>query len=81
MVHLQSLYLKSLEKRNAKKDGGLKYTAEANYTVHGYAISLQYWAYEAIVQLGVKYAKSFRVKTPRMLCWTSKCNDSEGQPH
>ena len=40
MVHLQSLYLKSLEKRNAKKDGGPKYTAEAKYIVYGYAIIL-----------------------------------------
>ena len=42
MVHLRSLYLKSLEKRNAKKDGGPKYTAEAKYTVYDYAIALQY---------------------------------------
>ena len=40
MVHLRSLYLKSLEKRNAKKDRGLKYTAKAKCTVYGYAIAL-----------------------------------------
>ena len=63
--------MKSLEKRNAKKDGGTKYTVKAKYTVYGYALTLQYWAYEAIVQVGFKYATSLGVKTPRMLCWTS----------
>ena len=49
MVHLRSLYMKAVEKIKAKKDGEAKYTIEAKYTVYGYAIALQYWAYEAIV--------------------------------
>ena len=40
--HLQSLYMKAVEKRNAKKDGEAKYTTEAKYTIYGYAIALQY---------------------------------------
>ena len=49
MVYLQSLYKKVVEKRKAKKVGEAKYTPEAKYTIHGYEIALQYWAYEAIV--------------------------------
>ena len=71
MVHLQSLYMMAVENKKAKKVGEVKYTAKAKYTIYGYAIALQYWAYEAIVQLGSKYATSLGVKTPRMLSWTS----------
>ena len=71
MVHLRSLYMKVVEKRKAKKVGEVKYNPEAKYTVYGYVIALQYWAYEAIVQLGSKYATSLSVKTPKMLIWTS----------
>ena len=71
MVHLRSLYMKAVEKRKAKNAGEAKYTQEAKYTVYGYAIALQYWAYEAIVQLGSKYATSLSVKSPGMLTWTS----------
>ena len=39
--------------------------------VYGYAITLQYWAYKEIVQLGSKYVTLLGVKTPRMLSWTS----------
>ena len=70
MIHLRGLYLKSLEKRNAKKEWRPKYITKAKYTMYGYAIVFQYWAYEAIVQLGLKYATSLGVKTPRMLSWT-----------
>ena len=42
IVHLRGLYLKSLQKRNEKKEEGPKYTAEAKYTVYGYAIAFQY---------------------------------------
>ena len=67
MVHLRSLYMKAIEKRKAKKDGEAKYTIEAKYTVYSDAISLQYWAYEAIVHLGSKYATYHSVKTPTIL--------------
>ena len=70
MVYFRSLYMKAVEKRKTKKDGEAKYTVEAKYMVYGYAITLQYWAYEAIVQLGSKYATYLGVKTPRMLSWT-----------
>ena len=49
VVHLRSLYIKAVEKGKANKDGEAKYTVEAKYTIYGYAIALQYWAYEAIV--------------------------------
>ena len=62
--------MKSVEKRKMKKAGKTKYTLEAKYTVYGYTIALQYWAYEAIVQLGSKYATNLGVKAPRMLSWT-----------
>ena len=71
MVHLQSLYMKAVEKSKAKKAREAKYTPEAKYTVYGYAIALQYWAYEVIVQFGSKYATSLGVKTLGMLTWTS----------
>ena len=71
MVHLRSLYLKSLEKRNAKKDGATKYTAKAKYIVYGYTIALQYCAYDAIAQLDMKYATLVDVKSLRMLSWKS----------
>ena len=63
--------MKAVEKRKAKKAGEAKYTLEAKHTIYRYAITLQYWAYEAIAQLGSKYATSIGVKTPRMLTWTS----------
>ena len=54
-----------------KKAGETKHTLEAKYTVYGYVVALQYWAYEAIVQLGSKYATNFGIKVPRILSWTS----------
>ena len=63
--------MKAIEKSKAKKAGEEKYTLEAKYTIYGYAIALQYWAYEAIVQLGSKYATSLGVKILKMLTWIS----------
>ncbi|XP_062083121.1 uncharacterized protein LOC133789317 [Humulus lupulus] len=48
---------------------------ESKYTCRGYPPSLQYWAYEAIVDLANTYAKPCGVKFPRMLQW-----ESIGQP-
>ena len=42
MVHIRSLYMKSVEKRKMKKVGETKYTLEVKYTVYGYVVALQY---------------------------------------
>ena len=39
--------------------------------MYNYVVELQYWAYEAIVQLGLKYATNLGIKALRMLSWTS----------
>ena len=70
-------YLKSLEKKNMKKDGHPKYTTEVKNTVYGYAIALQHWAYEAIVQLGLCNISSSEGSKNVVL--DVKCDDSEGQ--
>ena len=54
-----------------RKVGETKYTPEAKYTVYGYTVALQYWAYEAIVQVDSKNATNLVVKAPIMLSWTS----------
>ena len=54
-----------------RKVGETKYTPEAKYTIYGYTVALQYWAYEAIMQLGSKYATNLGIKAPRMISWTS----------
>ena len=53
-----------------KKAGETKCTPEAKYTIYGYVVTLQYWAYETIVQLDFKYATNLGVKTLRLLSWT-----------
>ena len=39
MVHLRSLYIKSIKTRKMKKAGETKYTTEAKYTIYGYVIA------------------------------------------
>ena len=56
MVHLQSLYMKAVERERPRK-------LEKQNTLQK--------AYKAIVQLGSKYLIYLGVKTLRMLTWTS----------
>ena len=71
MVHFRHFYRKVIEKRKQEKIGENKYTSKAKYIVYDFVLSLQYLDYEAIVQLGTKYATNLGVKIPRMLSWTA----------
>ncbi|PON76847.1 hypothetical protein PanWU01x14_031670 [Parasponia andersonii] len=63
MMHQRKNYLQKM--KNNKKD------KEAKYTVYGFSIALQYWAYEAIPKLTGAFCENLGIKFPRMLSWTS----------
>src|SRR3954465_7549640 len=44
----------------------------AKYTVQGFELSLQYWAYEAIPECGKKFAIKGALQFPRMAGWRTK---------
>ncbi|PON38056.1 hypothetical protein PanWU01x14_315580, partial [Parasponia andersonii] len=48
-----------------------KKAKEAKYTVYGFSIALQYWAYEAIPKLTGTFSENLGIKFPRVLSWTS----------
>ncbi|PON56170.1 hypothetical protein PanWU01x14_183790 [Parasponia andersonii] len=48
-----------------------KKAKEAKYTVYGFSIALQYWAYEAIPKLTGAFSENLSIKFPRMMSWTS----------
>uniref|UniRef100_A0A803NIL3 Uncharacterized protein n=1 Tax=Cannabis sativa TaxID=3483 RepID=A0A803NIL3_CANSA len=45
---------------------------EENYSSYDYTAALQYWAYEAILELGNEYAVRKSHRFPRMVNWESK---------
>lgn len=63
MMHQRENYLLKMKKNKKAK--------EAQYTVYGFSIALQYWAYEAIPKLTGAFCENFGIKFPRMLSWTS----------
>ena len=65
MVHQLSLYKEKLEKEDKAKH-------VAQYSVYGYAPALQYWTYEAIVEIKDKYSERIPGShMSRMLQWRS----------
>ena len=63
MVKLRKNYLGQVEEK--------KKQPEAKYTVYGYAMALQYWAYEALPNVGILAAEKVGTFFPRMLSWKS----------
>ncbi|PON62407.1 Ulp1 protease family, C-terminal catalytic domain containing protein [Parasponia andersonii] len=59
MLHQRENYIQKM--KNNKKD------KEAKYTVYGFSIALQYWAYEAIPKLTGAFCENLGIKFPRML--------------
>ncbi|KAL2461543.1 DUF1985 domain-containing protein [Abeliophyllum distichum] len=39
------------------------------YSLHGFPLALQVWAYEAMPHVGRQFASKFQHKVPRMVCW------------
>ena len=70
-VNVKNKMLKKIEKGVTQK--------EAKYSAYGYAAALQYWAYEAILQLGNEYAVRRSHRFPRMVNWESKPNTTLGK--
>ena len=44
---------------------------EAKYTVYGFPLAFQCWAYEAIPVLALNWAEMRKLEFPRMLCWSA----------
>ncbi|PON37531.1 Ulp1 protease family, C-terminal catalytic domain containing protein [Parasponia andersonii] len=63
MMHQRENYIQKMKKN--------KKTKEVKYTVYGFSISLQYWAYEAIPKFTGVFSENLGIKFPRMLSWTS----------
>ncbi|XP_022897651.1 uncharacterized protein LOC111411343 [Olea europaea var. sylvestris] len=40
------------------------------YTVHGFPIAMQIWAFEAILKIGDRFARRLGHQSPRLLSWT-----------
>ncbi|PON54470.1 hypothetical protein TorRG33x02_302530 [Trema orientale] len=59
MMHQRENYLQKMKKNKKAK--------EAQYTVYGFSIALQYWAYEAIPKLTGVFSEKLGIKFPRML--------------
>ncbi|XP_060966948.1 uncharacterized protein LOC133035154 [Cannabis sativa] len=70
-LDVKNKMLKKIEKGVTQK--------EAKYSAYGYAAALQYWAYEAILQLGNEYAVRRSHGFPRMVNWESKPNTTLGK--
>ncbi|PON80089.1 hypothetical protein PanWU01x14_005390 [Parasponia andersonii] len=63
MMYQRENYFQKMKKnKNAK---------EAKYTIYGFSITLQYWAYEAIPKLTSAFSENLGIKFLRMLSWTS----------
>ncbi|PON59636.1 LOW QUALITY PROTEIN: hypothetical protein PanWU01x14_158480 [Parasponia andersonii] len=63
MMHQMENYLQKMKKNKKAK--------EAKYTVYGFSIALQYWAYEAIPKLTGAFSENLGIKFSRILSWTS----------
>ncbi|XP_062087038.1 uncharacterized protein LOC133793770 [Humulus lupulus] len=60
------------QKRNYEKKKEVKgKQKEAKYSLYGYVLALQYWAYEAIQQFAREYGINHGNQFPRMLSWSS----------
>ncbi|XP_060970027.1 uncharacterized protein LOC133037186 isoform X2 [Cannabis sativa] len=65
---------KDMLKQNANYEKKLSSDVqhECKYTAYGFAPAVQYWAYEAILEVGKRYGTNHGIRFPRMLSWTSK---------
>ncbi|KAM6564141.1 hypothetical protein CsatB_024139 [Cannabis sativa] len=70
-LDVKNKMLKKIEKGVTQK--------EAKYSAYDYAAALQYWAYEAILQLGNEYAVRRSHGFPRMVNWESKPKTTLGK--
>ncbi|XP_060972658.1 uncharacterized protein LOC133038504 [Cannabis sativa] len=70
MHSLQKDMLK--QKANYEKKLSSDVQHECKYTAYGFAPAVQYWAYEAILEVGKRYGTNHGIRFPRMLSWTSK---------
>uniref|UniRef100_A0A803QPZ6 DUF1985 domain-containing protein n=1 Tax=Cannabis sativa TaxID=3483 RepID=A0A803QPZ6_CANSA len=64
----------SIQKHMMKMKGKLdkkELTEATGYIINGYTLTLQYWAYEAILEVGKKFAVSHGIQVPRMLSWST----------
>ncbi|XP_060969927.1 uncharacterized protein LOC133037121 [Cannabis sativa] len=59
-------------KANYKKKLSLKVQHECKYITYGFALAVQYWRYEAILEIGKRYDTNHGIQFSRMLNWTSK---------
>ena len=69
--------LENLYKGQLKKKG--KTAAAAQYTVYGYPLALQYWAFEAIPKIGAIICDQKQRLFPRMLSWEWKRKPSTNE--
>ncbi|KAL2457547.1 uncharacterized protein Fot_26118 [Forsythia ovata] len=51
--------------RNSLKEG----ESRCRYSLHGFPLAIMIWAFEAIPNLGKKFAKKYADGIPRMLAW------------
>ncbi|XP_022883511.1 uncharacterized protein LOC111400329 [Olea europaea var. sylvestris] len=52
-------------------DAKMKNEKDVSYTIHGFLIVMQIWAYEAMPELGKRFGGRVGERSPRLLCWTS----------
>ncbi|CAA2964369.1 Hypothetical predicted protein [Olea europaea subsp. europaea] len=52
-------------------DAKTKNEKEVSYTIHGFSIVMQIWAYEAMPELGERFGECVGERSPRLLYWTS----------
>ncbi|XP_060961730.1 uncharacterized protein LOC133031951 [Cannabis sativa] len=60
------------QKANYEKKLSSDVQHECKYTAYGFAPAVQYWAYEAILEVGKRYGTNHGIRFPMMLSWTSK---------
>ncbi|CAA2989123.1 Hypothetical predicted protein [Olea europaea subsp. europaea] len=52
-------------------DAKTKNEKDVSYTIHGFSIVMQIWAYEAMPELGERFGERVGERSPRLPCWTS----------
>ncbi|CAA2960263.1 Hypothetical predicted protein [Olea europaea subsp. europaea] len=45
---------------------------EVTYTIHGFSISMQVWAYEAVLEIGERFGQRVGERMPRLLRWSAR---------
>ena len=70
-IHRDMQHQFRLYESKKNKDSGVV-QPDAKYTYYGFAPALQYWAYEAIPDIGRKFGLRVGNRVPRMLSWSSK---------